>query len=38
LELQDQEVIHKSPIYQQFIRHLQDAEYYKLQLKLQTDR
>lgn len=33
LELQDQEVIHKSPIYQQFIRHLQSAEYYRLLLK-----
>lgn len=33
LELQDQEFIHKSSIYQQFIRHLQDAEYYKLMLK-----
>ncbi len=31
--LQDQEVIHKSPLYQQFIRHLQDAIFYKLQLK-----
>lgn len=33
LELQNQEVLNKSPIYQQFIRHLQDAEFYKLQLK-----
>jgi hypothetical protein len=36
LELQDQEFINKSPIYQQFIRHLQDAEYYKLMLKCDT--
>ena len=32
LSLQDQEVIHNSPLSQQFIRHLQDAEYYRLLL------
>ena len=33
--LQDQEVLSRSPLYQQFIRHLQDAEHYHMMLKLE---
>lgn len=29
-ELQDQELLSRSPLYQQFIRHLQDAEMYAI--------
>ena len=33
--LQDQDALSKSPLYQQFIRHLQDAEHYQLMLQHQ---
>ena len=33
--LQDQEALNRSPLYQQFLRHLQDAEHYHFLLKHQ---
>ena len=35
--LQDQKVLSRSPLYQQFIRQLQDAEHYRIMLKCHTD-
>ena len=34
-ELQDQQALARSPLYQQFLRHLQDAEHYNLMLQYQ---